>query len=129
MRYPFLSERWIAALEKLRQQAPEPPPEVKGFTVNLRIVGGPDGEVGAHFRDGRLDLGLLAGAPTTVTVTYQVARSLIVDGDPNLIMMAVMAGDITVTGEQLNPAVLLAAFSRVTPEHVAFHRKVQALTS
>lgn len=128
MRYPFLSERWIAALEGLRRQAPEPPPEAKGFTVDLRIVGGPDGDVGAHVRDGRLDLGLI-DAPTTVTVTYQVARSLIVDGDPNQLMMAVMAGDITVAGEQLNPAVLLAAFSRVTPEYMAFHRKVQALTS
>lgn len=118
----------MAALERLRAEAPAPPPEFTGITLNLVIRGGPDGDVGAHVRDGLLDRGLIEDAPTTVTVTYDVARKLIVDGDPNLLLVVVMAGDITVSGNAVNLAVLQGAFIRITAEHLAFHRKVQQLT-
>lgn len=129
MRYPFLSEPWMAALESLRAEAPEPPLEAKGLTVNLVIRGGPGGDVGAHIRDGWLDRGLADDAPTTVTATYDVARKLVIEGDPNLLLVAVMAGDITVAGQAVNLVALQGAFASVSTEHLAFHRKVQHLTS
>lgn len=129
MRYPFLSESWIAALEQLRPLAPAVPPEIRDITVNLIVRDGPDGDVTAHVRNGVVDRGMIDDAPTTVSVTYDVAKELIVKANPNMLMVAIMAGHVTVQGDALNLAILQSAFTLTTAEQVAFHRKVQALTS
>jgi hypothetical protein len=64
--------------------------------VNLSVTGGRSGLAHAQLTGGRLGRGHIAGAPTTVTVPFDVARSMFVDGGPDL-------------------TVLMGAFTRLVP--------------
>ena len=129
MTYPFLSEQWIQALEAIRDQAPEPPAGTAAAVVNLIVVGGPDGDVQAHAKAGQLDRGLVDDAPTTVTVPYEVAKKLLIDGDPSAALKAVMSGELTIQGDAANLLSMQAQLSVPTPEMIEFHKKVRAFTA
>src|SRR5581483_52091 len=131
MRFPFLSDAWFDAVEALRDKAPAPPEEVAGVAVNMVVTGGPDGDRTLHFAEGRFDRGLVDGAPTTVTVPHRVARSMLVDLDPEVAINAFFVGEIKVEGDitrlieltQSNGAMLAA-----TPEQLAFIGELRELT-
>jgi len=99
MSYPFLSDAWFDAVESLRDKAPTAPEEVADFAVNMVVTGGPEGDRALHFAEGRFDRGLVDGAPTTVTVPHRVARSMLVDLDPEVAITAFMTGEIRVEGD------------------------------
>jgi hypothetical protein len=129
--YPFLSDAWFNAVEALRDEAPAAPEELAGIAVNMVVTGGPDGDRTLHFASGRFDRGLVAGAPTTVTVPHRVARSMLVDLDPQVAITAFMNGDIRVEGDvtrllelQQSAVVVLAP----TPEQLAFIGRLRELT-
>ena len=103
MSYPFLSDAWFDAVEALRDRAPAAPEEVADIAVNMVVTGGPDGDRALHFAEGRFDRGLVHGAPTTVTVPHRVARSMLVDLDPEVAITAFMTGEIRVEGGGLTP--------------------------
>ena len=132
MTYPFLSDAWFDAVETLRDKAPAAPEEIADIAVNMVVTGGPEGDRTLHFTDGRFDRGLVEGAPTTVTVPHRVARSMLVDLDPEVAINAFFTGEIRVEGDitrlieltQSNGAMLAAA----TPEHLAFVGELRQLT-
>ena len=132
MAHPFLSDAWFDAVEALRDEAPAAPEEVADIAVNMVVTGGPDGDRALHFAEGRFDRGLVEGAPTTVTVPHRVARSILVDLDPEVAINAFFTGEIQVEGDitrlieltQSNGAMLAAA----TPEHLAFVGELRQLT-
>src|ERR671925_429110 len=99
MAYPFLSDAWFDAVEGLRDKAPATPEEIADIAVNMVVIGGPDGDRTLHFAEGRFDRGLVEGAPTTVTVPHRVARSMLVDVDPEVAITAFMTGEIQVEGD------------------------------
>src|ERR671930_1402519 len=96
MAYPFLSDAWFDAVEALRDEAPAAPEEIADIALNMVVTGGPDGDRMLHFAQGRFDRGLVEGAPTTVTVPHRVARSMLVDLDPNAAITAFMNGEIRI---------------------------------
>ena len=131
MAHPFLSDAWFDAVEALRDKAPAAPDEVADIAVNMVVTGGPDGERALHFAGGRFDRGLVEGAPTTVTVPHRVARSLLVDLDPEVAMTAFLTGEIRVEGDisrlmelQQSAGAMLVP----TPEHLAFIGELRELT-
>jgi hypothetical protein len=131
MSYPFLSDAWFDAVEALRDKAPAAPGEVAGIAVKMVVNGGPDGDRTLHFAEGRFDRGLVGGAPTTVTVPHRVARSMIVDLDPEVAITAFMTGEIRVEGDltrllelQQSAGAMLAP----TPEQLAFISELRELT-
>jgi hypothetical protein len=131
MAHPFLSEAWFDAVEALRDKAPATPEEVADIAVNMVVTGGPDGDRALHFAAGRFDRGLVDGAPTTVTVPHRVARSMLVDLDPEVAMTAFLSGEIRVEGDitrllelQQSAGAMLAP----TPEHLAFIGELRELT-
>jgi hypothetical protein len=131
MTYPFLSDGWFDAVEALRDKAPAAPEEVADIAVNMVVTGGPDGDRALHFAEGRFDRGLVDGAPTTVTVPHRVARSMLVDLDPEAAITAFMTGEIRVEGDltklmelQQSAGAMLAP----TPEQLAFIGELRALT-
>jgi hypothetical protein len=131
MSYPFLSEAWFDAVESLRDKAPAAPDQVADIAVNMVVTGGPDGDRTLHFAAGRFDRGLVEGAPTTVTVPHRVARSMLVDLDPEVAMTAFITGEIRVEGDftklmelQQSGGAMLAP----TPEQLAFIGELRALT-
>ena len=129
--YPFLSDAWFDAVESLRDKAPAAPEEVRDVAVNMVVTGGPDGDRMLHFAEGRFDRGLVEGAPTTVTLPHRVARSMLVDLDPEVAITAFMTGEIRVEGDitrlmelQQSAGAMLAP----TPEQLAFIGELRELT-
>jgi len=95
------------------------------------VTGGPDGDRSLHFAEGRFDRGLVEGAPTTVTLPHRVARSMLVDLDPEVAITAFMTGEIRVEGDltklmelQMSAGAMLAP----TPEQLAFIGELRELT-
>jgi hypothetical protein len=142
MAHPFLSDAWFDAVEALRDKAPAAPEEVAGIALNMVVTGGPDGDRTLHFAGGRFDRGLAEGAPTTITVPHRVARSMLVDLDPEVAVTAFMAGEIRVEGDLTRLMELLGGFTgrpgstpqpaavmpAPTPEHLAFVGELRELT-
>ena len=131
MSYPFLSDAWFDAVESLRDKAPAAPEEVADVAVNMVVTGGPDGDRALHFAEGRFDRGLVDGAPTTVTVPHRVARSMLVDLDPEVAITAFMTGEIRVEGDLTRLMELQqSAGATLTPtaEQLAFIGQLRELT-
>src|SRR3954452_21188348 len=131
MAYPFLSDEWFDAVEALRDKAPAAPEEVADIAVNMVVTGGPDGDRALHFAEGRFDRGLVEGAPTTVTVPHRVARSMLVDLDPNAAITAFMNGEIRVEGDITRLMELQSSAGAImapNPEQLAFIGRIRELT-
>ncbi|KAA0232845.1 MAG: hypothetical protein JJLCMIEE_02381 [Acidimicrobiales bacterium] len=105
-KYKFLTEEWIEEAKKLREQFEgEASPPAHAVKMNQIITDVPfgDGEIKAHLdtSDGEMvmDLGHIEGEDLTVTLDYETAKAIIVDGNPQAGMQAFMAGKIKVQGD------------------------------
>lgn len=96
MAHEFLSEEWFDAVRKIQQEL-----DVPGFdfTLNLVVTGGPDGDVELHSREGEFQQGLADDAPTKLTVPYDVAREIFVEGNQQAGTQAFMTGKVKVEGD------------------------------
>ncbi len=105
----FLSQDWIeqakAIREEYRGKAGDPPHAMK---MNLNVKECPDGVgddglVEAHIdstgEEMDMDLGHLEAPELTVTLPYEVAQAILVEGNPQAGMQAFMSGKIVVTGD------------------------------
>lgn len=105
-KFPFLSEEWVAAAKKIREElegeTPAIPHQVRMNQIITEVPFG-DGEVNAYMdtTSGQLemDLGHLDEPELTVTLDYVTAKAIIVDGNPQAGMQAFMAGKIKVQGD------------------------------
>jgi SCP-2 sterol transfer family len=105
-KYPFLSDEWVAAARQLRAEYADRASPV-GVTVRMnqivRNVPFGEGTIHAHLDTSSglldIDLGHLNVPDVTITVDYDVARSLLVDHDPAAAMQAFMSGRIKVDGD------------------------------
>jgi hypothetical protein len=128
--HPFLTEAWFAEVEKLQAEAPEPPAALKELTFNVVVQGSPEGDQELHMTGGRFERGFVDGAPTKLTVPYEVARSLFVEGDQQAAMQAFMSGQIRIEGDMTKLMVLQSqAAVPPTPEQKEFQEKLRALTA
>jgi hypothetical protein len=104
--HPFLSEAWIDAATSIRESyrgrsTVSPPP----MRVNQIVTDVPEatGPLLAHMDttsgDLEMDLGHLDDVDLTVTLPFDVARSLLVDMDAQAAMHAFMSGRIKVEGD------------------------------
>ena len=117
--YPFLSDEWVAAARTIREEFDELDEGVpNNIRMNQIITEVPFGEgtINAHVdtTSGSLemDIGHLEKADVTVTLDYDTAKSVFVDGTISAAMTAFMAGKVRVQGEM---AKLLAALQQLTP--------------
>jgi hypothetical protein len=104
--YPFLSEEWVSEARQIREEyegrSTVTPPSVR---MNLNVTDGPfgDGPIDAHLDTSegqlRLDTGHIDPVDLTVTVDYDTAKSILVEGNPQAGMQAFMAGKIRVEGD------------------------------
>lgn len=130
MAHPFLSDDWFAAVEALHDEAPEPPAAMKDLTLNVVVQGGPGGDREVNLTGGHFERGLVDGAPTTLTVPFEIAKALFVDGNPQAAMQAFMSGKIKVEGDMSKlMAVQSAGMTALTPEQKVFQDKLQAITA
>lgn len=128
MAHVFLSDEWFDAVEGLRDEMPEPAAAIKDLKLNIVVAGGPDGDREIHMAAGQFERGLAEGAPTKLTVPYEVAKSMFIDGNQQAGMQAFMSGQIKVEGDMTKLMAMQAA-GGPTPEQVAFQEKIKALTA
>jgi putative sterol carrier protein len=129
MAHEFLSDEWIDALEALRDEAPEPPAAMKDLAINLVVIECPFGDREAHIKGGQLERGLMEGAPTTLTVPYDIAKKIFIEQDPQAGMQAFMAGQIKIDGDMTKVMAMQSAGQNPTAEQKAFQDKLRALTA
>lgn len=105
MPYQFLSDEWIEAARKIREEAAAPATTPASVRMNLTITDVPfgAGSVEAHMDTSsgelELDLGHLEGADVAATLDYDTAKAMMVDANPQAAMQAFMAGKIKLTGD------------------------------
>ena len=129
MAYKFLSDEWIEAARKLREETDEAttPHQVK---MNLVITDVPfgDGTVEAHMDTTtgtvQLDVGHVDAPDVTATLDYDTARAMMVDNNPQAGMQAFMAGKIKLQGD-MTKAMALQTGGPTDPDFTA---KIQAIT-
>jgi putative sterol carrier protein len=105
----FLTDEWLEKAKAIREEyagkAGAPPHQVK---MNLNIKDCPDGVgsggvVEAHMDttsgEVDMDMGHHDEPQLTVTLPYDVAKAILVDGNPQAGMQAFMSGQIQVTGD------------------------------
>jgi hypothetical protein len=106
MPYPFLSDEWLAEARKIRAEYQGKAPAVAHVVrMNLVVTGVPfgDKDIDAHMDTSNgelvLDTGHLEAADLKVTVDYDTAKAILIDGNPQAGMQAFMAGKVRVEGD------------------------------
>jgi hypothetical protein len=120
--YPFLSDEWIAEARKIRADFPAPPagdePVANAVRMNQVITDVPfgSGNLDAHLdtSSGTLEMetGHLEHPDVTVTLDYDTAKAIFVDGTLEAGMKAFMDGKVRVQGDM---AKLIAALQQLSP--------------
>jgi hypothetical protein len=128
MSHVFLSDDWFDAVEGLRDEAPEPPAAMKDLKLNVTVAGGPDGDREIHMAGGQFERGHVDDAPTKLTVPYDVAKSMFIDGNQQAGMQAFMSGQIKVEGD-MTKLMAMQAGGGPTAEQQAFQAKIKELTA
>jgi putative sterol carrier protein len=104
--YQFLSDEWVKAAKQVREEfegkAPAPAHAVKMNQIITDVPFG-DGTVNAHMDttggELQMDLGHLDAPDVTVTLDYETAKQIFVEGNPQAGMQAFMAGKIKIQGD------------------------------
>ena len=97
----FLSEDWFTEVEKIRAELGDPdvPPAMADLKINIVVAGGPEGDKELHLEKGQFERGLADGAPTKLTVPFDVAKAIFIDGNQSAAMQAFMSGQLKMTGD------------------------------
>ncbi|MGH7287466.1 MAG: SCP-2 sterol transfer family protein [Myxococcota bacterium] len=129
MSQAFLSDGWFAEARKIFQEvAPPVPAAIQDLVINLRVKGGPNGDVEARMAAGQLLKGLGDGAPATLIIPYDVARKMIVENDQNAAMQAFMGGQIQIEGDMTKVMAMQAA-GPPGPESLQVAKRIREMTA
>jgi putative sterol carrier protein len=131
-KYPFLSEEWIAEVRKLGEEHQGGGGVAHAVKMNQIITDVPFGEgtINAHMDtssgDMQMDMGHVENPDVTVTLDYETAKAIFVEGNPQAGMQAFMAGKVKVQGDMTK----LMAMQTATPnpDAQAFAEKVKEMT-
>ena len=133
MPYKFLTDEWVAEAKKVREEfAGKGNPPAHAVRMNQIITDVPfgDGTVNAHLDtsggDVELDLGHLDTPDLTVTLDYETAKAIFVEGNPQAGMQAFMAGKVKVQGDMTKLMAMQAAPPDPTAQAVA--ARIQEIT-
>ena len=130
MPYQFLSDEWVDAARKIREEAAAPVTAPQPVKMNLTITEVPFGEgsVDAHMDttsgELQLDTGHLDGADVTATLDYETAKAMMVDANPQAAMQAFMAGKIKLQGDMTKAMALQSG-----PADPELTKKIQEITA
>lgn len=128
MNLEFLSDAWFEEAERLRAEIDPPVPDaIAGLVINLKVTEGPSGSIEARMEAGRFLLGLAETAPTTLSVPYEVARQMFIEGNQAAAMEAFMSGRIKVEGDMAAVMGMQAA-GQPGPEARELSEKIKAMT-
>jgi putative sterol carrier protein len=131
--YKFLSEEWVEEAKKIREEysgkAAAPAHEVRMNQVITDVPFG-EGSIDAHMDtsggEAKMELGHLENPDLTVTLDYETAKAILVDGNPQAGMQAFMAGKIKVQGDMTKLMALQSA--PPDPVQAEIAEKIKAIT-
>ena len=130
MGYTFLSDEWLSEAANIRDELGlGNEANASDVKVNVVVTGGPEGDREVHLANGNFGVGLLADAPTKMTVPFDVARQVFIDGNQQAAMQAFMAGQIKVEGDMTK---LMAMQGQASPDPAAaeaLQKKILEVTS
>ena len=105
-KYPFLSDEWMDAAKAIREEYKgKGAPAAHVVKMNQIITEVPfgSGTIEAHMDTSsgemEMDTGHIEGADVTVTLDYDTAKAIFVEGNPQAGMQAFMSGKIKVAGD------------------------------
>ncbi len=98
MALEFLSDEWFTEVRKITEGA-DAPSGAADLVINIVVTGGPSGDKEVHIAGGDFGEGFQDGAPTKLTVPYEVAKKTFIDNDQQAAMQAFMQGQIKVEGD------------------------------
>jgi hypothetical protein len=129
----FLSDEWFTDAKKIREEyAGKGSPPAHAVRMNQVVTDVPfgDGTVNVHMDTSagelEFDQGHLDNPDLTVTVDYETAKAIIVDGNPQAGMQAFMAGKIKVQGDMTKLMAMQSGTPDPTAQEVA--EKIKAIT-
>jgi len=116
MPYPFLSDEWLEEARRIRAEYEgKSLPFPHAVRMNLVVTEVPfgDKDIDAHMDTSSgelvLDVGHLDSPDLKVTVDYDTAKAILIEGNPQVGMQAFMAGKIRVEGDMAKLLALQAA--------------------
>jgi putative sterol carrier protein len=130
--YPFLSEEWLSEVRKIGEEFSGGAAPAHAVKMNQIITDVPfgDGTINAHMDTSsgemQMDMGHIENPDVTVTLDYETAKAIFVEGNPQAGMQAFMAGKVKVQGDMTK----LMAMQAGTPDPNAakFAEKVKEMT-
>jgi putative sterol carrier protein len=130
---PFLSDEWTAEVKRLHAEVvTQSTPPAQSVRMNLVLTQSPLGDdtIEAHVDTSSgeviVDTGHVESPDLTVTVDYETAKAILVDGDAQAAMQAFMSGRIKIDGDM---TLLLALQSTpVDPVHQELAARVREIT-
>ena len=135
---PFLSEGWIEESRKIREEyrgrIPEVAVSVKMNQIINDVPFGP-GVIHAYVdtSSGQLemDIGVLDNPDVTLTLSYDTARAILVDGDAQVAMNAFLGGRIKVDGDITKMLALqtVGSASAVNDSAAEMVKRIQEMTA
>jgi putative sterol carrier protein len=98
MPYEFLSDDWLTEVKKITEELGGDQP-ASDLNINIVVTGGPSGDRQVHINGTTFGAGNIEGAPTKLTVPFDVAKAIFVEGNQQAAMQAFMGGQIKVEGD------------------------------
>jgi hypothetical protein len=127
--YPFLSDDWFDAVEKLVAEHEPDAGAHADVVVNLVVTDTPFGErlfhMGSRDGNGAMGRGHEDGADVTLTTDYTTAQDVFVSGNQQAGMQAFMAGKVKVQGDMTK---LMAAQAGGGGQDQALATAIQEIT-
>jgi hypothetical protein len=136
--YPFLSDEWVVEIRRIRAGHPtagaSSPVSIRMNQVITDVPFG-EGVVKAHIDTSsgtfEIELGHLEAPDLTITLAYDVAKAVLIDGDPQAAMAAFLGGRIKVDGDITKLLALQATElgSAVDPAIGEIYAEIKAATT
>jgi putative sterol carrier protein len=133
--YPFLSDEWLDEARNIREEyAGKTPAITHSVKMNLVVTSVPfsDDDLNAHMDTSSGELHLETGHLDTpdlkVTVDYDTAKAILVEGNPQAGMQAFMAGKVRVEGDMAKLMMLQSQPAAQDPNAAEMAAKLRDIT-
>ena len=136
-KHPFLSDEWLAEARRMSEEyASQLDAGEYLIRMNQVVTEVPfgDGTVHAHIDSSsgtmEMETGHLEDPDVTVTLDYETARSVFIEGNKDAGMQAFMAGRVIVQGD-MTKLLLAMQQDQITPDPRAaeLHKRIQEITA
>jgi putative sterol carrier protein len=135
MPYPFLSDEWLDEARTIRAEYQgKTPPVAHVVRMNLVVTQVPFSEedILAHMDTSsgelELDTGHLETQDLKVTVDYDTAKAILVEGNPQAGMQAFMQGKVRVEGDMAKLMALTASPGAADPSAAELAQRLRDIT-